>query len=165
VAPGLTVGGSAARGHWIDDSLLIYFSTVSHPRTAQSIAGADAEYGHGRLLVRGEWLRASFDVPISSAEVFAPLVSNGGFVEGRYRWRPRWQAAARVDHLGFSEISGTLNGGVPTPWDAPVTRVEATLGFRATRTIDVRAGWQENWRGGGRVEQRGYPTVQVIYWF
>jgi len=46
-----------------------------------------------------------------------------------------------------------------------VTRVEAVVGFRVTRPIEIRAGWQHNWRDGGRVHERGYPALQVLYWF
>ena len=73
--------------------------------------------------------------------------------------------AGRVEHLGFSQISGTLNSGLPTSWDAPVERVEGVLGFRAMKNLEVRAGYQYNWRDGGRVHERGYPTALVLFWF
>ena len=50
-------------------------------------------------------------------------------------------------------------------WDAGVSRVEGILGFRAARSIEIRGGWQQNWRKGGRVTKQGYPELQVLYWF
>jgi hypothetical protein len=47
----------------------------------------------------------------------------------------------------------------------PVTRVEGTLGFRVNRQLDLRAGWQENWRTDGRVKRQGYPTASLLFWF
>jgi hypothetical protein len=164
-APGLTLGLSAARGHWINSPVLYRVPDISRGQTAQSIVGADLEYGLGRVLLRAEWLRSAFDLPPLTPPLDGPLVAQSGFVEGRYRLRPRWQASGRVERLTFSPITGTLNRGTPTPWDAPVTRVEAVLGFRAARNLEVRAGWQENWRDAGRVLQRGYPALQVLYWF
>jgi len=58
-----------------------------------------------------------------------------------------------------------LNAGALTPWDAPVTRAEAVVGYRALRDLEVRVGWQQNWRSAGRVLDRGYPLLQVLYWF
>jgi len=37
--------------------------------------------------------------------------------------------------------------------------------FRAARNFEVRAGLQHNHRDGGRVRQRNYPALQVLYWF
>jgi hypothetical protein len=165
-APGLTLGVSAARGHWIEPAVLARVPDSSRGETAQSVVGADVEYGLGRVLVRAEWLRSAFEVPpVAAPALDVPLVAQSAFVEGRYRLRPRWQASGRVERLTFSEIRGTLNAGAPTPWDAPVTRIEAVLGFRAARNLEVRGGWQHDWRDAGRVLTRGYPAMQVLYWF
>jgi hypothetical protein len=29
----------------------------------------------------------------------------------------------------------------------------------------VRVGVQKDWRDGGRVRERAYPALQVLYWF
>jgi hypothetical protein len=165
-APGLTLGFSAARGHWIGSSVLSKIPEASRGENAQSVVGTDFEYGIGRVLVRGEWLRSAFEVPrLESPAIGAPLVARSGFLEGRYRLRPRWQVSGRAERLTFSDITGTLDKGAETPWDAPVTRVEAVIGYRAARNLEVRAGWQQNWRDAGRVLKQGYPVLQVLYWF
>jgi hypothetical protein len=46
-----------------------------------------------------------------------------------------------------------------------VNRVEAVLGFRAHRHLELRGGWQQNWRDGGRVRERGLPVFAVLGWF
>lgn len=165
-ATGLTIGVSAARGRWIDRGALNSVPAASREESRQSVLGADVEFGLGPWLVRGEWLRSAFQIPVlADPHVSSPLVASTGFVEGRYRWHPRWQTAVRVEHLAFSEIRGTLLGGGLVPWDAPVSRIEAIVGFRATRSLELRAGWQENRRSGRRVLTRGYPALQVLYWF
>jgi len=165
-ATGLVLGASGARGRWIGrDVLRAVPDTVRHD-AVQTVIGFDGEFGFGRWLVRGEWLRSAFQVPAVAAPwVDSPLIASSGFVEARYRWRPRWQIAARAEHLGFSDIRGTLLNGDLVPWDAPIARLEAVVGFRATRSIEVRGGWQENRRFGRRLIQRGYPALQVLYWF
>jgi hypothetical protein len=165
-APGLTVGVSAARGDWIDRRVLSVLPDSRRHASAQSIVGADLEFGRSRLLVRAEWLRSVFQVPIlASTEAATSLTAWSGFVESRYRLNPRWQVATRAERLSFGSIAGTINAGRSTPWDAPVTRVEGVIGFRATRNLELRTGWQENWRAAGRVTRRGFPAAQVLYWF
>jgi hypothetical protein len=62
-------------------------------------------------------------------------------------------------------VQGTLFDGVPTSWDAGVERVEGVLGFRVNRHIELRGGWQHNWRDGGRVREAGLPVVAFLAWF
>ncbi|MFI5177357.1 MAG: hypothetical protein ACHQO8_02275 [Vicinamibacterales bacterium] len=163
---GFTVGVSGARGAWINRSVMSLVPAELRGRNAQTVAGVDVEAGVGPWLVRGEWIRSAFTLPFSAEPVQpGPLVAQSGFVESRYRLHPRWQLAARVEHLGFSDVRGTVNGGAPTSWEAPVDRVEGIVGFRALRNLEVRGGYQYNWRDGGRVHERGYPTVWGLFWF
>jgi len=131
----------------------------------QTVVGVDAEAGVGPWLLRAEWVHSSFELPFLVTPAPDHLSTDSAFAEARYRFRPRWQVAGRVEHLGFSEVTGTLNNGQPTSWDAPVERVEGVLGFRALKNLEVRGGYQYNWRDGGRVHERGYPTAFVLYWF
>jgi len=73
--------------------------------------------------------------------------------------------AARADRLDFSRITGTILGGVPTTWDAPVQRVETGLGWYLLRNLVGRVIVQRNWRDGGRVHERTYVSGQLAYWF
>jgi hypothetical protein len=134
-------------------------------QSIQSLLASDVEYGRGPLLVRGEWLRSGFQIPLSFEPGPETLWASSGFLEARYRWHPRWQIAGRADRLGFSELRGTLQGGAPTPWDAPVQRFELALGFRPSRNFEMRAAWQKDWRDGGRVRRREFPGLQCLYWF
>jgi hypothetical protein len=157
---GLIVGVSAARGNWVDhDAQSLAPSAGVFRHNSQALVGIDAEFARGHWIVRGEGWRASFALPTLAQ----PLTAHAGFIEGRYRFRPRWQVAARADRLTFSDIAGTP--GVPTPWDAPVWRVEGALGFRINRRLEMRAGWQHNWRTTSRTRTRGFPTLQGLFWF
>jgi hypothetical protein len=163
---GFTFGVSGARGHWINTSVLTLVPESRRGQSTQSVVGADMAYGWSRWLVQAEWLRSVFQIPLIGVSLPTPaLAATSEFLEGRYRLHPRWQVAGRVEHLQFSDVTSTSSGAVPVPWDIPVTRAELVLGLRAWRNLDLRAGWQQDWRDGGRVHQRGYPALQVLYWF
>jgi hypothetical protein len=166
-ATGLTIGVSGARGPWIHRDVMAAVPGAQRGRDRQTLVGADAEYGLGRLLVRGEWIRSAFQMPAVAAPfIDSPLIASSGFVEARYRWLPRWQSAVRIERLGFGQIQGqSVAGGARTAWDAPVKRLEMIVGYRAGRNLELRGGWQHDWRRGGRVTTRGIPVMQVLYWY
>lgn len=164
---GLVVGASGARGAWLsrDVSRLLPDDarSVSHAQTA---TGADVEYSRGHWLVRAETIWSEWHVPITSSSSQTLAISAlGAFVEGRYRFSPRIFAAARVDGLTFSSITGTMFNGRPTPWDAPVRRVEITGGYAIQRNLTARVSLQHNRRNGGRVTTRTFLSGQLAYWF
>jgi hypothetical protein len=160
---GVTLGASVAHGEWLDNAVLDLTPARRESASAQSVIGADAEFGNGPLLVRAEFLRAAFDVPLVTAGGGAHLESGSAFVEGRYRFQPRMQLGVRAEQITFSKVRGS--NGVRAAWDAPVQRVEVMFGFRATRHLDVRLGWQYNWRDGTRVPRLGLPVAGVFFWF
>ena len=163
---GMTVAASAAHGAWISDDVLRLLPADHRSRTSQSAVGTDVEYGSGPWLVRGEWIRSVFDLPVGQAlEPALRLVAWSGFVESRYRVHPRWDVAVRTERLAFSKVASPLAGGAATTWDYPVNRIETALTFRASRRFELRVGWQENWRSGGRVTRRGFPAAGLLWWF
>jgi hypothetical protein len=160
------VGLSGARGDWIDREVADLRPLAPGVTTTQSVIAADAEFSRGRLIVRSEAMRVTFGLPVANAPSFtSPLVASSAFVEGRYRFLSRWQLALRADRLSFSDVTGTLFEGAATPWDANVDRLEATVGLRVLRTLELRGGYQYNWRDGGRTRRLGFPTAQLLYWF
>jgi hypothetical protein len=162
---GITFGVSAARAQWIARSVLDLLPADYREASIQHVVGTDFEYGFERWLVRAEWIRSTYELPIvTEPDPFHELHSWGGFVETRYRLHPRWQVAARFERLRFDDVTGRASSA-PISWDAPVDRVEGLVGFRATRRLEVRVGVQKDWRDGGRVHERAYPALQVLYWF
>jgi hypothetical protein len=164
---GLLLGLSAARGPFVSrvaTDALPPGSTGGTP--TQRAFGADAEYSRSHWLVRSEVVLSLWSVPA----VRAPLITDrlravGAWIEGRYRVSPRVYVAGRADRLGFSRLAGTVAGGEPMTWDAPVTRLEVGSGFYVQRNIVVRVGYQQNWRDGGRTRTRGLASAQILYWF
>jgi len=164
VSDAVTVGVSAARAPWLDETLQAAVPPPLQSHRGQMVLGLDAEYGRGQWLVRAEWLRSQFEVPMPDASPqTVRLTGSGGFVELRYRPHPHWQLASRTGYVTFSDITGPTLG--TRGWDASVRRIETVVDYRLSRHIDLRAGWQHNWRDGGRVRSRGFPVAGLLIWF
>jgi hypothetical protein len=165
---GLVIGASAARGQFLTSALEDRVAAVTTREThTQRALGLDAEYSRDYWIVRGELIDSRWNLPgLAAPRIDAPLWARAAFVETRYRFTPRFFAAARGDRLTFSPIRGQrLFAGQPTPWDAPVTRVEAGAGVYVQRNLTIRAVVQRNWRDAGRVRKRTFVSGQLSYWF
>jgi len=165
---GLTLGASGARGAFVDRAIVNAYEPVLGPHDyAQESIGVDGEYSRGYWIVRGEAVFSRWTIPqINAPFIDRPLGARAGYVEGRYRFGPRFYAAARVDALAFTTVTGQrLFGGQPEQWDAPVTRVEVGGGINLQRNLTLRSIVQHNWRDGGRVKEGTYVSAQLAYWF
>lgn len=154
--PGLKVGGSFARGQYLDDAVRRLLNPPAPFR--QQAFGLDVEYSWARFVVRGEAIVSDWQIPA----IDGPLAVAAVFLEGRYRAAPGLQVAARVDRLDFGRITGS--GGSQT-WDAPLMRIEAALGYALRRQVQLKAAYQHNWRDGGFVHSQGLVAGQILVWF
>ena len=162
-AVGLLIGASAARGGWISRELPV---PADRSGDTQTTLGADVEYSREYWIVRGEMVWSRWNVPFTWRPPEGDAVNAlGAWVEGRYRFSPRWYLAARADRLGFSKITGTLFDGAPTTWDAPVVRLETGGGYYFRRNVIGRAAVQWNHRDSARARTRTFVSGQVSYWF
>jgi hypothetical protein len=163
---GLIVGASAARGSFLADDLLRVLPDAMRDRSyPQQAFGADAEYSRDHWIVRGEVVRSAWSLPLLSPVTTLDVTALAAWVEGRYRFTPRFFGAARVDHLGFSSIRGVSIWTAPTSWEAPVDRIEWGGGYYFQRNVIGRVVAQHNWRDGGRVRSRTFVSAQLSYWF
>jgi hypothetical protein len=158
---GLVLGASAARGAWLSRTV-----TSAGVEPQQRALGADIEYSRDHWIVRGEmvWSRFGFPAPLLPTSDTA-VSARGAWAEGRYRVTPRIFVAGRADRLSFSKLQGSAPGSAPLQWDAPVERVEGSLGYYVQRNLVLRGTVQHNWRDGGFVTRRGYLSGQLAYWF
>ena len=158
---GLILGVSAARGQYANRTLMAALPAdqASHPLRQTSLGG-DAEYSWGPWLLRAEGLYSRFDLPaLREPRIDAPVKALALSVEGVRRLLPGLYAAGRIDHLGFSHIVGTTRAA---PWDAPVSRVEAGLGWQPWRPLTFKAVYQHNWRTEGYVGRHGLVAAQAM---
>ena len=164
---GLIAGASAARGPFVGETAARGAVGDGHDREfTQRAWGGDVEYSRGYYLLRFETIVSDWRMPIVRPPLLKlPLRAVSTSVEGRYKIAPGFYAAARVDHLGFSAITGSAVQGT-LPWDAPVTRVEIGGGFSLQRNLLLKLSVQRNTRDGGRLRPREtLGAGQVVFWF
>lgn len=162
---GLFIGVSAARAAWLDRDVERR-AAPGQSSAAQRAVGADAEYSRGHWIVRAEAVRSTWTVPgVLAAADAMDLTATAGWVETRYRLTPRLFFAARADAMTFSKIAGRLFDGVPTEWDAPVSRIEVGGGWYLQRNLVAKGTVQRNWRDGGRQRNRTFLAAQILFWF
>lgn len=161
---GMVVGGSVARGPFLTQSAVrAALEDARAQDFTQLVWGGDVEYSRDYYLLRMETVVSTWTIPIVRApSVDTPLRSVSTFVEGRYKIRPRVYAAARLDHLGFNEIAGSV--GAQT-WEAPVTRLEFGGGYSIQRNLLLKVAYQHNVRDGGRVTGLDLAAAQIVFWF
>ena len=164
--PGLIAGVSGARGPFV--SALAARGAVGdgHDREfTQTAWGGDAEYSRGYYLLRYEMIVSSWRLPIvRPPRLQLPLRAVSTSVEGRYKIAPGVYAAARADHLGFSDITGSPAQGT-LPWDAPLTRVEVGGGVSILHNLLLKLSVQRNTRDGGRTRRDTLGAGQLAFWF
>jgi hypothetical protein len=161
---GLVLGGSFADGDFLSNAAERDLPpSLRSRRYAQQSWGFDAEYSRGYWLVRAEGIAVRWALPyLYDPPIDDPVTSAGISVEGRYRIAPGVTIGARVDHIGFSELTGSHE---TLPWDAPVSRIEAGLAWTIARHVTARLSVQHNHRDRGPVMSATLPAVQVSLWF
>jgi len=121
------------------------------------------EYSRDYYLLRAETVISRWTLPLVHTPLLdVPLTAASVSVEGRYKVSPGLYVAARGDHLGFSDITGT-NG--TASWEAPVTRLEIGGGYSIQRNLLVKVAYQHNSRDGGRIRQSNLGAAQLVFWF
>jgi hypothetical protein len=157
---GLLLGVSAARGAYLARGVLdiVRATTPGSRSTPQTVWGADAEYSRGYWLVRAEGVWSSWGLPALPDPLLGrALQARGLMIEGRYKIRPGFYAAARGDRLDFSDVRGL-------PWDAPVWRVEGGVGVSVRRNLVLKGVYQHNRRVGTAATLHAFAG-QLIAWY
>ena len=87
-------------------------------------------------------------------------------------WARRSRRASRSPRAGRCRCAATGSAsrawranGVVRTWDANVLRVEGAVGYLVRRNVRLKAGYQYNWRDGGRERSIGLAGAQLLYWF
>lgn len=162
-APAWTLGVSAAGAAFLAQEAIDRLPPGAGVRNRQQLLGLDAAWAAGRMIVRGEAVLGRFSIPdVEETRLDQPLPAFGGYLEVRWKILPGLFAASRVERLAFGGLETRLGR---LSWDAPVTRVEAGLGYVPRRHLLLRASWQHNRRDGGRVRSNHLFCGSVLLWF
>jgi hypothetical protein len=161
--PELILGVSAARGAFLAREVTGVLPSEAGGDFDQDALGVDVEYTRGYWIVRAEALWSRFRLPpLDATRIETPQDALGAYAEARYKLRPGLYVAGRVGRLSLSSLAGR-NGA--DSWDANVTRVEVGGGWAPRRQMLLKVAWQQNWRDGGRVRQKGLLAAQVVLWY
>ena len=133
---GVRVGVSGAKGTWMP----AWFEFQMPPGRSledyrERTLIADAEFARGPFELRGEWGNKSWDTFHTGR-----LRSWSGYGEARCSVGGGAWLAFRADALRFSDV--TTSAAATRPWDDPVDRYEAALGYRLTRETRLKLGGQ-----------------------
>jgi hypothetical protein len=160
--PGLIIGTSGSRGPFVTRAAAESAGRSADNGSLTQIAwGGDIEYSRGYYLIRAETIVSNWRMP-AVVGIDLPLRAWSTAVEGRYKIRPGLFAAARLEHLDFSEVAGSAG---PREWEAPVGRVEAGIGYSLQRNLLLKVSYQHNSRDGGRVPVLSLGAAQLVFWF
>ena len=165
---GLVAGASLSRGPFIGrDAARAATGNLAdgHDKDfTQTAWGGDLEYSRDHYLIRFETVASDWHLPVVGTPALPqPLGALSTSIEGRYKLRPGLYAAARFDHLGFSEVVGTRE---TLPWDAPVTRIEVGGGYSLQRNLLLKLSYQHDRRDGGvLVGVAHLGAAQLVFWF
>jgi hypothetical protein len=162
-SPSFVAGVSGAFGELLSQEVQDALPASSRETYRQKALGLDAQWSAGYWILRAEAVWSRFDLPaVDPTLIEDPLDALGLYGEVRYKLRPGLYLAGRAERLAFSDIPTALGR---SSWDAPVTRVEAGLGWTLRRHVLLKASWQHNWRDGGRVRENDLVAGQVVLWF
>lgn len=159
------LGTSVARGPFVSTAAARAASAEADGDDfTQTAWGGDVEFSGGYYLLRLESIVSAWRLPIvREPAIRLPLRAVSTSVEGRYKITTGIYAAARFDHLAFSDIVTTQT---TAPWEAPVTRVEVGAGYSIQRNLILKASYQQATRDGGVLARRGrFGATQVVFWF
>jgi hypothetical protein len=161
---GVVAGASLARGPFLSRDAARAAVGEGHDNDfTQTAWGGDLEYSRDHYLVRAEVIGSRWHMPVVQRPALPTLGALSTSIEGRYRLRPGVYAAARYDHLGFSEVAGTRE---TLPWDAPVRRIEVGGGYSIQRNLLLKLAYQHNTRDGGALLRTARLTAaQIVFWF
>lgn len=162
-SPALVVGLSGASGEFLSRGVQDVLPSTARDTYRQDAVGLDLQWSAGHWILRGEAVLGRWSLPaLEATRIEDPVPTLGLYAEGRYKLRAGVFVAGRVERLTFGEID-TVAG--PQTWEAPVTRVEAGVGWSPRRHVLLKASWQHNWRDGGRVRENDLVAGQVVLWY
>ncbi|MEO7274417.1 MAG: hypothetical protein ABIX28_02890 [Vicinamibacterales bacterium] len=140
---GLRVGASLARGRYREP-------TTGQPGRSVAVTTIEGEYAVGHTRISGEWIHDGFQTTTRS------VVARGFSLDAMQTLTARWFVAGRVNRASAPVFK--------TPLDQPrqvADSSEATLGYRLSHDVTLRAGYETSRWYGVPLRQHGLATSVV----
>ena len=139
-APGLRLGISGADGTWLSALFAIVLPAGKELRDYhETTLMVDAEVERGPFELRGEGVDRRWQTILTGN-----LDVKGGYAEGRWAFPNGAWLAGRIEAMRYGDV--TTSALVTRPWDDDIDRWEATLGYRVTRDVHAKLGFQRTRR-------------------
>jgi hypothetical protein len=151
--PSLVVGASGWAGPYLLDGMPALGSADASDFLNTGV-GMDLAWTLRYVDLHAEVYRAGWEHP-----TLPNLSAVSGYLEAKYKFRPRWHAAARVDTFEPSEIPA--GAGQTVKWDYPVRRAEYGFGFRPSPRVMAKAVVQMNRFDGNDSLDEDHYLMQV----
>ena len=103
----------------------------------QDSLGVDLDYASGPFSLFAEYIHNGWRTPFVGED----LKTHGFFIEPRFKVAPGISLVARYDALWFSDLT---IGGIATPWEFDVSRLELGVDYNIERDLLVKASYQFN---------------------
>ncbi len=132
---GMNIGLSYSDGPYMSKYEM---SHVNVSNADQTVYDVDFSYERGHFSFFSEAAWSEWNVP----RISDTISSTSYYVEGKYKFLPRFFAAARLAQIFFSDISSTSE---KSTWDDNTTRLEVSLGYYVERETLAKIILQKNW--------------------
>jgi hypothetical protein len=153
---GLRMGGWFSSGTYLRASERLPLPGVTRDDEHATLTGVEAELAVGWTRVAGEWVHASLEMGTSRepATLF--------MVEATRTLAPRWYLAGRMRTIDAPDRLSRSGPGAR----ARSTTAEATLGYRVSRDLSLRTGYQlvRGFRDDGYAHRAGFSMVWAHRW-
>jgi hypothetical protein len=154
VSPEVSVGASYNKGPWVRSDIPNSPAPGPYGWTYnQEMWAIDAAFARGPLVLRGEFIHDSWDVP----NIEPRAVDLGYNVEAQLDIATGWSAALRYGRIDFREIDSFGD------WDWDVSRWEGSLGYRITLNAGIMASYATT-RDVGPLDPKDNLTSIRLWW-
>ncbi len=124
----------------------------------QKTLGWDVSWARGHWQIWNEWIFSAFDVPN-----VGDVDSLAYYVEGRYKWSPRFFSGFRWGQQIFSEIEDTA--GAIQRWDRGIWKIDTSLVWRIDHHVQLKGQYSFSDQNGELEVGQQFAAVQITLKF
>jgi hypothetical protein len=153
---GLTIGGAYTWGAYLEEPYSAPPRNIDFNSYDQRAAEVDFEFSSGHVMVYGEGVYSSWQVPLETRDENFKLL--GYYLESKYTLFPRFYAALRFSGLHFGNA---VLAGAQGPWDHDVTEWEGGVGYFLEKDVLLKLVRRETRIHGGTMPKDNLTVLQL----
>lgn len=163
------LGVSASSGSYVDTSAYKRFSATTAPgatigQARQTMVGCDISYAHGPIELWAEFAQSRYDVPDAPAgKPVGAIDAYSYFVEGKWKFMPQFWLSGRWNQQIYSKVTPVV--GAATPWDNNLWRIDACLGVKLDRFVQLKTQYSYTEESGSVHQGQNLFAVELVIQF